>query len=96
MDHSRRIRQGDTVEVTSYGKTIRGTVTMIGHCTNRPTQMRRHDTGQLRAIIGTCRKVDQSAGVCDIHGDFTKTEHESCPECNPLVQPDPENPIYPH
>jgi hypothetical protein len=51
------IKQGDTVEVDSYGKTIRGTVTMIGHYTKKPTQMRRHDTGQLRAIIGDCRKV---------------------------------------
>jgi hypothetical protein len=51
------IQQGDTVEVDSYGKAIRGTVTMIGHYTRKPTQMRRHDNGKLRAIIGDCRKV---------------------------------------
>jgi hypothetical protein len=51
------IKQGDTVEVISYGKPIRGTVTMIGHYTRKPTQMRRHDNGKLRAIIGDCRKV---------------------------------------
>jgi hypothetical protein len=51
------IKQGDTVEVISYGKPIRGTVTMIGHYTKKPTQMRRHDNGKLRAIIGDCRKV---------------------------------------
>jgi hypothetical protein len=52
------IKQGDTVEVDSYGVAIRGTVTMIGHFTKRPTQMRRHDNGKLRAIIGDCRKVE--------------------------------------
>lgn len=51
------IKQGDTVEVISYGKAIRGTVTMIGHFTRKPTQMRRHDNGKLRAIIGDCQKV---------------------------------------
>jgi hypothetical protein len=51
------IKQGDTVEVISYGKPIRGTVTMIGHFTKKPTQMRRHDNGKLRAIIGECHKV---------------------------------------
>jgi hypothetical protein len=52
------IKLGDTVEVMSYGKAIRGTVTMIGHYTKKPSQMRRHDNGKLRAIMGgNCRKV---------------------------------------
>lgn len=51
------IKLGDTVEVMSYGVAIRGTVTMIGHYTKKPTQMQRFDNGKLRAIIGDCRKV---------------------------------------
>lgn len=49
---------GDVVEVISYGERIRGTVTMIGHYTKRPVQMRRLDNGKLRAIIGECKKVE--------------------------------------
>jgi hypothetical protein len=44
-------RIGDTIEFTSWGAPIRGTVTMIGHYTGKPSQIRRHDTGQLRAIM---------------------------------------------
>lgn len=42
---------GAKVHVLSYGKAICGTVTQIGHYTGKPSQMRRADTGQLRAII---------------------------------------------
>ena len=44
-------RIGDTIEITSWGSAISGTITQIGHYTGKPSQMRRHDTGQLRAIM---------------------------------------------
>ena len=46
-----KLKLGDRIEVTSYGRAVRGTVTMIGHYTGKVTQMRRDDTGQLRAIL---------------------------------------------
>lgn len=42
---------GDTIEFISWGAPIRGIVTQIGHYTGRPSQIRRADTGQLRAIM---------------------------------------------
>lgn len=54
------INLGDSVEVTSYGQAIRGTVTQIGRYTGKPSQMLRWDNNKLRAIVppGNCRKVD--------------------------------------
>lgn len=42
---------GSKVHVLCYGKAICGTASQIGHYTGEVTQMRRVDTGQLRAIM---------------------------------------------
>jgi hypothetical protein len=52
------LKEGDAVEIVSWGKPIRGVITMIGHYTQKPTQMRRDDNGKLRAIMGDCRKIE--------------------------------------
>lgn len=54
-----KIKLGDTVEVMSYGKAIRGTVIELGKVTGNPIKMQRFDTNRVLAIIGTgnCRKV---------------------------------------
>ncbi len=42
---------GGKIHVLCYGQAICGTITQIGHYTGKPSQMRRADTGQLRAIV---------------------------------------------